>query len=90
MSKMMLVEQKWNYKGFKCHIYCEQEYEDNFYKAFHMVTKPDGKKVIAPLDSYDTNRELLEDYIDLGFPDRISSAPLNKYDIALLKRVSGI
>tara|TARA_R110001599_G_C11874794_1_gene623342 strand:+ start:227 stop:496 length:270 start_codon:yes stop_codon:yes gene_type:complete len=84
-----LVEHKWIYKEHKCFIHVEVEYDGDTAKAYHDVVKPDGTKILAPLDVADTTRSLVEDWIDLGCPRRIGSAPLNKWDIKLLKSVGG-
>lgn len=82
-----MVEQRWKYKGHLCFISIEQEHGDGVLKAFHFITKPNGDQVLAPLDSYDCNKSLVEDWIDLNYPKRVGIAPLNKYDIKLLKSV---
>tara|TARA_Y100001973_G_scaffold21007_1_gene31016 strand:- start:3356 stop:3637 length:282 start_codon:yes stop_codon:yes gene_type:complete len=83
-----MIEQKWVYRGHACYIHIEQIEEDTS-KAFHYITKPNGEQILAPLDSYDCERSLVEGWIDLGYPDRIGIAPLNKWDIELLKSVGG-
>ncbi len=85
-----MIEQKWSYKGHLCFISVEQEYNDDVSKAFHYITKPNGEQILAPLDSYDCERTLVQDWIDLGYPQKIGIAPLNKWDIKLLKEVGGV
>ena len=86
---LRMIEQRWNYKGHLCHISIEDEYEDDVSKAFHFIVKPSGEQVLAPLDSYDCTKKLVEDWIDLNYPNRIGIAPLNEGDMLLLKETSG-
>lgn len=84
-----MLEQRWTYRGHGCHIYIEKDVGCSTEKAFHWIKKPDGEFVLAPLDSWDCSRNLVEDWIDLNYPEKIGIAPLNAEDIKLLKLTGG-
>ena len=89
LQMFRMIEQKWTYKGHNCHIYIEKDVGCTTENAFHWIKKPDGVSVLAPLDSWDCSRDLVQNWIDLGYPKKIGIAPLNKDDIKLLQLVGG-
>ena len=70
---------QWIYKGHKCRI--EFDYEDDNIKARHYVIKPDGEECCADISSYDTRWQVVELWIDAGYPERVSCRPLNAKDM---------
>ncbi len=86
---LKMVQQRWKYKDHLCYISIEDEYNDDVQKAYHYIIKPSGEQVLAPLDSYDTTKKLVEDWIDLNYPNKIGIAPLNAWDMDLLRKTAG-
>jgi hypothetical protein len=71
--------QQWNYNGHQCRI--EPDDDGDCIKAWHFVITPDGKELLADITPYDWSREVVERWIDAGYPARYSSFPLRIEDL---------
>lgn len=63
-----MYDQSWEYKGHKCEI--THDYEEDCIKAWHEITTPDGKRMIADISPYDSNPDTVNKWIDAGYPGR--------------------
>lgn len=68
---MILLDQRFTYKGHMIHIHMEEDYNDRTtVKAYHKVQLPNGSTTMANISPYDTHRETVKLWIDLGMPYR--------------------
>lgn len=73
---------EWEYKGHHCVI--EKDVELDNIKYFQFVTKPgdiDANAIFAPLSPYDRSRELVELWIDAGYPTKQGIGPWRREDL---------
>ncbi len=67
----IMIDKQWEYKGHQCIIEWEAEWDYDCAKAWHTVITPEGKELIADISPYDDRKEILQMWIDAGYPKRI-------------------
>lgn len=74
LVKTAFGSDSWIYKGHEC--YTEVDVEPDNRKIFHYVKTPDGRSLQPNLDSYDSSRDIVNLWIDLGYPEPDTSGRL--------------
>ncbi len=70
---------KWTYKGHQCEIW--EDDDGDVIKAWHQVITPEGKLLMADISPYLWSSDLVNMWIDAGYPKRISGGPLDEADL---------
>lgn len=71
--------EEWVYNGHQCSI--EDHYEEDNIKTEATVITPDGKQLWPDISPYRCSPELVNLWIDAGYPKREGIGPLNREDL---------
>jgi hypothetical protein len=70
---------------YKSHVYYpEVDCDDERYLYYHHLIKPNGDKILIDFTNHYMTIQDLHKYIDLGYPQRQSAAPLSPEEIAIM------